>query len=241
MSDSLLLALVSPAFGAEADTFTLPTDVPEKVIPNRPPIGAPPEVRTALARWFYIVAYQKGAWNEAAKAVWTKIRTLRIQYYGPQGWSKQPGWLDLAQRAERELVQGGMPPEVQTAFNATVDRWIADWNTEYAAASYSDRVAIGQAWQASYVTPVVSQAQTDTGARVVAPDYAPDSRRPKTDPTAPDYVQMVKYGVVGLGIVATVYLVGPAIRAASTSTASALAVGQERNLQRRKLLRDLGA
>jgi len=241
VADSLLLALVAPAFGAETDTFTLPTDVPEKVIPMRPPIGKPPEVRMALARWFYMVAYQKGAWNDAAKAVWTKIRTLRIQYYGPQGWSAQPGWLDLSERAKRELVQGGMPPEVQTAFNATVDRWIGEWNAAYASASYSDRLAIGQAWQASYQTPVVSQIQTDTGTRATAADYAPDSRRPKTDPTAPDYVQMVKYGVVGLGIVATVYLVGPAIRAASTSTASALAVGQERNLQRRKLLRDLGA
>jgi hypothetical protein len=38
--DSLLTALVSPAFGAEADTFTFPTDVPEKGIPTRPPIGA---------------------------------------------------------------------------------------------------------------------------------------------------------------------------------------------------------
>ena len=239
--DSLLTALVSPAFGAEADTFTFPTDVPEKGIPTRPPIGAPPEVRMALARWFYMVAYQKGAWNDAAKSVWTKIRTLRIQYYGPQGWNAQPGWLDLSERAKRELVQGGMPPEVQTAFNATVDRWIGEWNAAYAAASYSDRLAIGQAWQASYQTPVVSQIQTDTGARATTADYAPDSRRAPKDPNAPDYTQMVKYGVVGLGIVATVYLVGPAIRGVSTSTASALAVGQERNLQRRNRLRDLGA
>ena len=241
MPDSLLTALVSPAFGAEADTFTLPTDVPEKAVPMLPPIGAPPEIRMALARWFYSIAYHNGVWDDAAKAVWTKIRTLRIQYYGPQGWNTQPGWLDLSQRAERELVQGGMSSEVQTGFNTTVDRWIGEWNAAYAAASYSDRLAIGQAWQASYQTPVVSQIQTDTGARATTADYAPDSRRAPKDPNAPDYTQMVKYGVVGLGIVATVYLVGPAIRGVSTSTASALAVGQERNLQRRKLLRDVGA
>ena len=134
-----------------------------------------------------------------------------------------------------------MSSEVQTAFNTTVDRWIGEWSAAYAAASYFDRLAIGKAWQASYLTPVISQLQTDTGARAVTPDYAPDSRRPEKDPNAPDYVQMVKYGVVGLGIVATLYLVGPAIRGLSTSTASALAVGQERNLQRRKLLRDVGA
>jgi hypothetical protein len=54
-----------------------------------------------------------------------------------------------------------------------------------------------------------------------------------------DWAQLAKYGVIGVGIVAGVYLVGPAVRAASTSTAASLAVGEQKSLQRRKMIREL--
>jgi len=54
-----------------------------------------------------------------------------------------------------------------------------------------------------------------------------------------DWAQLAKYGVIGVGIVAGVYLVGPAVRAASTSTAASLGVGEQKSLQRRKMVREL--
>jgi hypothetical protein len=66
----------------------------------------------------------------------------------------------------------------------------------------------------------------------VVPD--PGGGDPKTD-----WAQLAKYGVIGVGIVAGVYLVGPAVRAASTSTAASLAVGEQRSIQRRKMVREL--
>lgn len=66
----------------------------------------------------------------------------------------------------------------------------------------------------------------------VVPD--PGGGDPKTD-----WAQFAKYGAIGLGVVATVYLVGPAVRAASTSTAASLGVGEQKNLQRRKMVREL--
>jgi len=64
----------------------------------------------------------------------------------------------------------------------------------------------------------------------------------KMKPTLPSNAWMgdaVKYGVIGVGIIAAVYLVGPAVRAASTSTAASLGVAQQKNLQRRKLVGEL--
>jgi hypothetical protein len=61
-------------------------------------------------------------------------------------------------------------------------------------------------------------------------------------PTLPSnawIADVVKYGVVGVGIIAAVYLIGPAVRAASTSTAASLGVAQQKNLQRRKLVSEL--
>ena len=66
----------------------------------------------------------------------------------------------------------------------------------------------------------------------VVPD--PGGGDPKTD-----WAQLAKYGVIGVGIVAGVYLVGPAVRAASTSTAASLAVGEQRSIQRRKMVREM--
>ena len=66
----------------------------------------------------------------------------------------------------------------------------------------------------------------------VVPD--PGGGDPKTD-----WAQFAKYGAIGLGVVATVYLVGPAVRAASTSTAASLGVGEQKSLQRRKMVREL--
>ena len=62
---------------------------------------------------------------------------------------------------------------------------------------------------------------------------------PDVDGGATDWAQLAKYSVIGVGIVAGVYLVGPAVRAASTSTAASLGVGEQKNLQRRKLAREL--
>ena len=64
----------------------------------------------------------------------------------------------------------------------------------------------------------------------------------KMKPTLPSNEWMgdaVKYGVIGVGIIAAVYLIGPAVRAASTSTAASLGVAQQKNLQRRKLVSEL--
>jgi len=68
----------------------------------------------------------------------------------------------------------------------------------------------------------------------LAGNLAPDGGEGTTD-----WAQLAKYGVIGVGIVAGVYLVGPAVRAASTSTAASLAVGEQKSLQRRKMVREL--
>ena len=54
-----------------------------------------------------------------------------------------------------------------------------------------------------------------------------------------DWAQLAKYGVIGVGIVAGVYLVGPAIRAASTSTAASIRVGEQKSRARQRMIRDI--
>lgn len=61
---------------------------------------------------------------------------------------------------------------------------------------------------------------------------------PDAGPT--DWGKVAMYGTIGVGVVAAVYFVGPAIRAASTSTAAALQVGEQKNVQRRKMLEEIG-
>jgi len=69
----------------------------------------------------------------------------------------------------------------------------------------------------------------------LAPELGVD---PDVGPT--DWGKVAMYGTIGVGVVAAVYLVGPAIRAASTSTAAALQVGEQKNVQRRKRLEEIG-
>jgi hypothetical protein len=68
----------------------------------------------------------------------------------------------------------------------------------------------------------------------LAGDIAPDVSGGTTD-----WAQLAKYGVIGVGIVAGVYLVGPAIRAASTSTAASIRVGEQKSRARQRMIRDI--
>lgn len=134
-----------PVFGAE-----LPSEAPVKARPPLPPIDQPATVRAALAAWWYTVAFHRGGWDATAQAAWRQISELRIQYYGPAGWESQPGWLDLAQRAEIVLQKLHIAPELIQAFKGEVDGWIQQWDQEWDQAGYRRRLDIGQAWQAAY-------------------------------------------------------------------------------------------
>lgn len=148
-------------FGAE-----LPTEAPPKVVPFAPPVDRPVEIRRALASWWYTVAYHRGTWTQAAKNAFLQLSELRIQYFGPAGWDAQPGWLDLAQRAEIALNQSGVDKETIQGWKGVVDRWIAAWDQEFDQASYSRRVEIGQAWQNAYKEGLKAKVKNEIDQRL---------------------------------------------------------------------------
>ena len=67
----------------------------------------------------------------------------------------------------------------------------------------------------------------------LAPGMQPDAKG------GTDWGQIAKYAVIGTGIVAGVYLVGPAVRAASKATAASLDTRTVRTQERTRLLRGL--
>ena len=54
-----------------------------------------------------------------------------------------------------------------------------------------------------------------------------------------DWGAVAKWGTIGLGVVASVYLLGPAIRGASKATGESFAVSEQKSRVRRKLLSDI--
>jgi hypothetical protein len=54
-----------------------------------------------------------------------------------------------------------------------------------------------------------------------------------------NWSEVAKWGTIGLGVLAGVYLLGPAIRGASTATGESFRVSEEKSRVRRKLLSDI--
>jgi hypothetical protein len=138
-------------------------------MPPIPPIDKPATVREALAAWWYTVAYHRGAWSPVAQEAWRQLAELRIQYYGPAGWEAQPGWLDLAQRAEIVLEKLQIDPEIIIAWKGVVDL-DSGLGSGWHAASYGRRVDIGQAWQAAYREGLKKEIKREINERL--PDAA---------------------------------------------------------------------
>lgn len=173
----VLLALPGAAvrFG-EAEPLTVPgpwADGAWNPTDSIPTIRSPLACRAFLARaWHYIASTRKtgSGWDDAARARWADIATAKIQYYGPQGFDAQPGWVDLAERSAKRGAFAEDDPRWSDYARFVVSVVIPRWRAEWEAADYSTRVAIGQAWQKQYAAASIQEV---TAALPGLPDLSP--------------------------------------------------------------------
>lgn len=150
-------AVTVPASPAAVGTFDV------RAVPS---IRSPLACRAWLASaWHYIASTRRTGpgWDADARRRWAYIATMKIQYYGPQGFDQQPGWVDLGERAaKRDDGAGGV-------FAESDPRWVdfasfvrtvvlPSWSAEWSGADYSARLEIGKAWQRVYRDVSISQA-----------------------------------------------------------------------------------